>query len=157
MKRTGTVHPRLRMNARLNRERDRARARELRRLLLCGAAIVAPLLGYVWQRVDFIRVSYQVEELQKRKEHLEETRNQLTVERAMLLNPARIERVARKRLGLVDPHPEDVRRVTTTDERIDSGAGPLARDGSRRHSSGELMTAGAGIPPRIDRREEKRR
>lgn len=157
MKRTGTAHPRLRMNARLNRERDRARARELRRLLLCGAAIVAPLLGYVWQRVDFIHVSYQVKALQKQKEHLEETRNQLTVERAMLLNPVRIERVARERLGLVDPHPEDVRRVTSIDGSIDSEAGPLARDGSSRRFSGELMTAGAGIPPRTDRREERRR
>ncbi len=57
--------PRLLINARMVKEKDRARARELRRLLFCGAAILVPLLVYVWQRVDFLRVSYRVEALKK--------------------------------------------------------------------------------------------
>ncbi len=52
---------RLQINARLVKEKDRARARELRRLLIYGAAIVVPLLVYVWQRVEFVQVSYRVE------------------------------------------------------------------------------------------------
>ena len=48
---------RLQINARLVKEKDRARARELRRLLFYGAAIVVPLLVYVWQRVEFLQLS----------------------------------------------------------------------------------------------------
>jgi len=109
---------RLQINARLVKEKDRARARELRRLLLCGAAIVVPLLVYVWQRVEFLRVSYEVEALKKERQQLQEQNKQLTVERSFLLSPDRIERLARKELGLVDPSPTDVRRVAVIDGKI---------------------------------------
>jgi cell division protein FtsL len=110
--------PRLQINARLVKEKDRARARELRRLLLYGAAIVVPLLVYVWQRVEFLRVSYKVEALKKERQQLQEQNKQLGVERSFLLSPDRIERLARKELGLVDPPPTDVRRVAVIDGRI---------------------------------------
>ena len=109
---------RLQINARLVKEKDRARARELRRLLFCGAAIVVPLLVYVWQRVEFLRVSYEVEALKKERQQLQEQNKQLTVERSFLLSPDRIERLARKELGLVDPSPTDVRRVAVIDGKI---------------------------------------
>jgi len=119
-------HSKLRMNARLIRERDRARASELRRLLLCGAAIVIPLLGYVWQRVEFVRTSYHIDALSKQKQELHELNKQMTIERAMLLAPSRIEEVARRQLGLVDPPPENVRHVQVLDGRIDPDGGPVA-------------------------------
>jgi len=109
---------RLQINARLVKEKDRARARELRRLLLCGAAIVVPLLVYVWQRVEFLRVSYEVEAFKRERQQLQEQNKQLTVERSFLLSPDRIERLARKELGLVDPSPTDVRRVAVIDGKI---------------------------------------
>src|SRR5262249_30302123 len=98
-------NPRLQINARLVKERDRARARELRKLVLYGAAIVVPLLVYVWQRVEFLRISYEVEGLKKERQQLQDQNKQLGVERSFLLSPDRIERVARKELGLVDPQP----------------------------------------------------
>jgi cell division protein FtsL len=110
--------PRLQINARLVKERDRARARELRWLLFYGAAIVVPLLIYVWQRVEFLRVSYDVEELKKERLQLQEQNKQMGVERSFLLSPDRIERLARKEIGLVDPPPTDVRRVAVVDGRI---------------------------------------
>jgi len=113
-----TTSPRLQINARLVKERDRARARELRRLLFYGAAIVVPLLVYVWQRVEFLSVSYKVEGLKKERQQLQEQNKQLTVERSFLLSPDRIERLARKELGLVDPPPSDVRRVAVIDGKI---------------------------------------
>ena len=109
---------RLQINARLVKEKDRARARELRRLLLCGAAIVVPLLVYVWQRVEFLRVSYEVEAFKRERQQLQEQNKQLTVERSFLLSPDMIERLARKELGLVDPSPTDVRRVAVIDGKI---------------------------------------
>jgi cell division protein FtsL len=144
--------PRLRINARLVRERDRARARELRRLLIHGALIAVPLLAYVGQRVDFIRQSYRVAKLKQEKQGLLEAHKQLVVERSYLLAPDRIEALARRQLGLVDPAPEDVRPVMLRDGRVDlgdrraaaAGAGDDAGPGLARAA---LAAVGAG--PRL--------
>jgi len=109
---------RLQINARLVKEKDRARARELRRLLIYGAAIVVPLLVYVWQRVEFVQVSYRVEALKKERQELQEKNKQLTVECSFLTSPDRIEHLARTQLGLIDPPPSDVRRVQVIDGHI---------------------------------------
>jgi cell division protein FtsL len=109
---------RLQLNARLVREKDRARLRELRRLALYGAAIVVPLLVYVWQRVDFIRTSYSLEAINHEQQQLQELNKQYTLERSSLLAPDRIEKVARQQLGLSEPTPEDVRRVQVIDGRV---------------------------------------
>ena len=113
-----TITPRLQINARMVKEKDRARARELRKLAIYGAAIVVPLLVYVWQRVEFLRISYQVEALKKDRGDLQEQNKRLVVERSFLLSPDRIERLARHDLGLVDPPPGDVRRVAVIDGHI---------------------------------------
>jgi len=60
---------------------------------------VVPLLIYVWQRVEFLRVSYDVEALKKERLQLQEQNKQMGVERSFLLSPDRIERLARKRSG----------------------------------------------------------
>ncbi len=116
---------RVQLNQRLVREKDRARSRELLRFLLYGAAIVVPLLGYVWQRVDFLRVSYAVERLEKHQQELTETSNQMTVERSTLLGHARIERMARRQLGMIEPAPDDVRRVQNFDGRFRAAPGTV--------------------------------
>src|SRR5262249_39511498 len=125
--------PRLQINARLVKEKDRARARELRMLAIYGAAIVVPLLVYVWQRVEFLRISYQVEALKKEREDLQEQNKRLVVERSFLLSPDRIERVARHDLGLVDPPAGDVRRVAVIDghiNEVDAKGGPPSGEGA---------------------------
>jgi len=151
--------PRLLINARMVKEKDRARAKELRRLLICGAAILVPLLVYVWQRVDFLRVSYQVEALKKERQELQEKNKHLSVERSFLMSPDRIERMARKELGLVDPPPSDVRRVAVIDGRINQvqartgppggerGTAPwaLPPDGGEGGEAGGVLEAGLGI------------
>jgi cell division protein FtsL len=141
--------PRLQINARLVKEKDRARARELRRLLFCGAAIVVPLLVYVWQRVEFLRVSYEVEALKKDRQQLQERNKQLGVERSFLLSPDRIERLARKELGLVDPPPTDVRRVALIDGHIDEVRTQAELGGGERAGAGGAAPmAGAGTQPK---------
>ncbi len=134
----------IQMNARLVRERDRARARELRRFVIYGAVIVAPLLAYVWQRVDFIRVSYEVESLQKARQAETERQKQLALERSYLLAPDRIEKVARKQLGLGDPAPENVRRVRVIDGRIDEIGAQARRGAPGGRGAGEPDDAPAG-------------
>ena len=126
MTRRSATGAEVQLNRRMVREKDRARSRELLRFLLYGAAIVVPLLGYVWQRVDFLRVSYKLEKLETQRRQLSELERQLALERATLLDTARIERKARKELGLVDPPAADVRRVTTTSGgRVSTVDGPI--------------------------------
>lgn len=154
--------PRLLINARMVKEKDRARARELRRLLVYGAAILVPLLAYVWQRVDFLKISYQVEALKKERQELQEQNKHLGVERSFLMSPDRIERMARRELGLVDPSPADVRRVSVIDGRINQvqaragsprggsrgAAGAAAADGGGLGEPGHIE-AGLGMIPAV--------
>jgi cell division protein FtsL len=138
---------RLQINARLVKEKDRARSRELRLLLLCCAAIAIPLLVYVRQRVEFIRVSYRLERLSKERQDLQEINKQLTVERSLLLSPDRIDRVARKQLGLLDPSPQDVRRVTLIDGHVDEVGGQVAALPPSGQSGQSLVAAVASLAP----------
>jgi cell division protein FtsL len=142
--RSRTDSKRLHLNARLVRERDRARARELRWVLLGGAAIVIPLLVYVWQRVDFIQLSYRVEALKMQEKEQRELNEQLRVERSLLLAPDRIERLARRQLGLTEPPPQDVRRVVLIDGTIDE-LGQIA-DGHRGRTRRPFAAAGIYLP-----------
>ncbi len=144
---------RLHLNARLVREKDRARARELRRLLLACAAIAVPLLVYVWQRVDFIRVSYEIEDLERQHRLEREANEELRVERSHLRSPGRIEGLARRRLGLTEPSPQDVRRVVLIDGTIDELGGPVAGPVPRRR--GGVIAASAAVAP-VDRDAEAR-
>jgi len=146
---------RLQLNARLVREKDRARLRELRRLALYGAVIVVPLLIYVWQRVDFIRTSYSLEALNRERQQLQEQNKQYTLERSSLLAPDRIEKMARKQLGLSEPTPEDVRRVQVIDGRVNEVGATLAAgppreaDGPRdADRPGDTGRPGDAAPPR---------
>ncbi len=144
---------RLQINARLVKEKDRARARELRRLLLCGAAIVVPLLVYVWQRVEFLRVSYGVEALKKERQQLQEQNKQLSVERSFLLSPDRIERLARKELGLVDPSPTDVRHVAVIDGKINE----VGTEAGATGAGDDVAAAGPPSRPRAGAAAKKSR
>ena len=154
-----TERLRLQINARLVKEKDRARARELRRLLIYGAAIVVPLLVYVWQRVEFLRVSYRVEALKRERQDLQEKNKQLTVERSFLTSPDRIEHLARTQLGLIDPPPSDVRRVQVIDGHInevraqaatggDAGPAPAAAGGRAGQQGGGRRAKRAPPTPR---------
>src|SRR5437764_13852985 len=66
-------------------------------------AAVALLLLYVWERVEIVRVGYQVERLKVKKGALERERDELQVKLSALTSPERIARVATEKLGLVPP------------------------------------------------------
>ena len=95
---------RLQMNARLVRERDRRMTRELVKFLLISAALLIPFLLYVRQRMEYMRVSYHLEELTRQQRRLQEENRKLRVERAYLRAPDRVERIARNEIGLVREH-----------------------------------------------------
>jgi cell division protein FtsL len=107
------------LNQRLVKERDEARARELRRLAWICAGMLIPILFYVWQQIEFIRTGYQIEQLRAEKIRLTEWNRQMKLERATLSNLKRIEQLGRTRLGLVPPDPENTVKIRLTG---DSGA-----------------------------------
>jgi cell division protein FtsL len=104
------------LNERLVKERDAARVRELRRVLALCAALLVPVLFYVWQQVEYIRTGYRIEALREEKAKLVEWGRKLRLERATLLDLRRIEKVAVERLRLVPPTEENTRKVRLAGE-----------------------------------------
>ncbi len=83
------------------------------------------------------------------EQDLQEKNKHFSVERSFLMSPDRIERMARRELGLVDPSPADVRRVAVIDGHINevqaradlpdgdrAGVDAAAPDGSRTRTAG---------------------
>lgn len=71
--------------------------------ILVGVAGLCLVFGFVWERVDVVRVGYQVERLKSEKVRLERERDQLRVKLSTLSAPGRIAKVATERLGMVPP------------------------------------------------------
>ena len=76
--------------------------------------IVAGVLlvfGFVWERVDVVRLGYQIERLKTQKVLLERERDQLQVKFSALTAPERIAKVATEKLGLAPPQQGQVLMV----------------------------------------------
>jgi len=79
----------------------------------CDYIVVTVLAGmflfglfvYAWQHYQWIQYSYRIEEAKKKKEQVVEARRQLQLENASLRNPGRIDKIARRELGMVSPAP----------------------------------------------------
>lgn len=61
------------------------------------------VLLFVWERVDMVRVGYQVERLKQEKMVLERERDQLRIKVSTLSAPDRVAKVAAERLGMAPP------------------------------------------------------
>jgi cell division protein FtsL len=68
--------------------------------ILAGLSLV---FVFVWERVDVVRLGYQIERLKVQKVLLERERDQLQVKHSALTAPERIAKVATEKLGLVPP------------------------------------------------------
>lgn len=66
---------------------------------------------FVWERVDVVRLGYQIERLKTQKILLERERDQLQVKYSALTAPERIAKVATEKLGLVPPQQGQVLMV----------------------------------------------
>ena len=110
------VSRRVVLNQRLVKDRDEARARELRRVVWICGGLLMPVLFYVWQQVEYIRTGYQIEQLRSEKNRLMEWNRQMKLERATLLNLRRIEALGRTQLGLVPPDPHNTVKIRLTGE-----------------------------------------
>ena len=90
-------------NSRLVRQRDPGAWRDTAALLagaLLGGAVI---LLCAWQHFAYVHTGYQLEEHQARHEQVLDWNRTLHLEQAALLDPMRIDVLARSRLGLEAP------------------------------------------------------
>lgn len=90
-------------NDRLVREVDRKRHRELLMAAATALALALAVLAYAWQHFEMIRIGYRIEELRVERERLLKIQRELSLERASLTSPDRIEAIATRQLGLSVP------------------------------------------------------
>jgi cell division protein FtsL len=75
---------------------------------------------FVWERVDMVRVGYQIERLKQDKVMLERERDELRVKFSALSAPDRIAKVASEKLGMALPQQGQVIIVHTRPDRAPS-------------------------------------
>jgi cell division protein FtsL len=71
-------------------------------------AIVSILTFYVWYQTESVRLGIEIGNCRSRIQELRDTIRALELEKAALLEPGRVERIAREKLGMVDPPDEDI-------------------------------------------------
>ena len=111
-------------NSRLVREVDVERRRECFSLLGLGVLVFLFVLLFAWQHFQCVRNGYQIEQLKTESASLEEQNHQLRLEQAALVDPERIETLARTRLGMVTPSPQQVIPVGEAKPPAAAGEGP---------------------------------
>ena len=72
------------------------------------ALLLAVSLFFVWSRVQVTGLEYEISQLESSLRGVQQEASNLRLEAASLSNPERIERVARKELGLHLPSAEQV-------------------------------------------------
>jgi cell division protein FtsL len=130
-------------NTRVVRWRD---ARLRRDVLLLGTFLFGLSLVFVvygWPRAQLRLTGTDAGKLQRDKEKLLEENRQLRLEKAALEDPRRIDAIARERLGLTRPAPQDVVVVE--------------RPNAARKDSRIAESAGGASEARPDARPEARR
>lgn len=98
------------------------------RWVVIAAAVVVILMVYVGGKVQFYRLGYQIDGLEKQKRDLERANRSLQIEASSLTAPGRIEEIAVKRLGMVRPAKENIVVV----KRMTTAPGPAAERGEDR-------------------------
>jgi cell division protein FtsL len=82
--------------------------RRCRRQLLLGATVCAVLIGYAWVQYRWVELGYRADQLDRQVLRLQELNRALQLELAALSAPERLDLLARDRLGLQPPRPEQV-------------------------------------------------
>ncbi|RJQ62682.1 MAG: hypothetical protein C4530_04460 [Desulfobacteraceae bacterium] len=69
---------------------------------------ITELLVYTWCRLQCTQIGYAISSETKRHDELIAVQKNLKIELARLKSPQRIAKIARERLGLIPPSPEQV-------------------------------------------------
>jgi cell division protein FtsL len=71
-------------------------------------AVVGMLTFYVWYQTESVKLGMDIGRSEVRIRELEKTIETLELRKAALLDPGRVEKIARESLGLVDPKDDAV-------------------------------------------------
>jgi cell division protein FtsL len=76
--------------------------------LSLGALVLAGALFYVWQHTRVVRLGYEIEQLRTARAAMVQESKALRLEIGQLRALKRVEEIARTRLGMVTPRPDQV-------------------------------------------------
>jgi len=68
-----------------------------------GLGLIAVVLVHVWLRLQVVKTGYVLSTASKLQSHLEQENQELKIELATITSPDRLESLAHRRLGLVQP------------------------------------------------------
>lgn len=80
-------------------------------LFLFLALVMMISLLFVWSRIQVFQLKYEISALETTLREGQQENRQLRLEAASLRSPARLDQVARTRLGLRQPSPEQIINV----------------------------------------------
>ena len=92
----------------MRREKSRPRLWSIAAYLGAIALPLAGLLFYFWQGVQVIRVGYEIDQLSREYQVLQNERNRLAVELSSLESLGTVEKLAERDLGMVFPSLDQV-------------------------------------------------
>ncbi|MCC6139534.1 MAG: cell division protein FtsL [Nitrospira sp.] len=93
--------------------------------MLAVTAGLCLVFVFVWERVDTVRLGYQVERLKHEKVVLERERDELKVKFSALSSPDRIAKVATEKFGMSLPQPGQVVMVQSKSKDSPASAAEL--------------------------------
>jgi cell division protein FtsL len=105
------------------------RSGNLRWVVIAGLVVLFLML-YVGGKVQIMRIGYQINELEKQKQELEQANRALQIEASSLSSPSRIEEIAVRRLGMVRPAKENIVVVKRRPEEPTSAEGHAGAGGA---------------------------
>jgi len=122
-------------------------------------AVIALLHVYIFQHFRCIDLSFQLEELKQKQAQAAALNSELKLNIATLSRPSRIDQIARLRLGLTQPLPDQVREYDRAEWRASGFRAVYARESravgasflpsrrSRRETGNEIEFGGNSVRP----------
>jgi len=96
-------------NSRLVRHVEPVKLKNFYKTAALGGAIALCCMLYIFQHFKCIDLSFQLEELKQKQAQAAALNSELKLNIATLSRPSRIDQIARLRLGLTQPLPDQVR------------------------------------------------
>ena len=96
-------------NSRLVRHVEPVKLKNFYKTAAMGAVIALCCMFYIFQHFRCIDLSFQLEDLKQRQAQAAALNSELKLNIATLSRPSRIDQIARLRLGLTQPLPDQVR------------------------------------------------
>ncbi len=122
----------------MRREKSRPRLWNIAAYLGAIALPLAVLLFYFWQGVQVIRIGYEIDQLSREYQVLQNERNRLAVELSSLESLVTVEKLAERDLGMVFPALDQV--VVVRESTVRAEPPPAPSPGEQSAGSDVLAT-----------------